>query len=141
MIRTKNATNETLKTSQSGFTVIELIVVAVFLAVAAIFLFIQRSDLIATNNDTTRKTAVNSMYYSLEKVYYPANNAYPETINSATLPSVDPALFTDPNGKKPGDAGYEYRYNPINCTNGKCKNYTLSVNLQKEAEYVKKSDR
>lgn len=126
---------------QHGFTVIELIVVVAFLAVAAIFLFIQRNDLVATNNDTERKTAVNAIYYSLEKVYYPANNAYPETISSSTLPSVDPALFTDINGKKVGDNGYEYRYNATGCSNGKCKNYTLSVNLQKEAEYTKKSDR
>ncbi len=125
----------------AGFTVIELIIVVVFLAVAAVFLFVQRTDLIATNNDTLRKTAVNAMYYSLEKVYYQANSDYPETISSKTLPSVDPALFTDTSGKKPGDAGYEYRYSASNCTSGHCHNYTLSVNLQKEAIYTKKSDR
>ena len=125
----------------AGFTVIELVIVVAFLSVAAVFLFIQRSDLIATNNDTIRKTAVNAMYYSLEKVYYQANSAYPETLSSKTLTSVDPALFTDTNGKKPGDSGYEYRYSPTNCTNGQCRNYTLSVNLQKEAIYTKKSDR
>jgi len=125
----------------AGFTVIELVVVVVFLAVAATFLFIQRNDLVVTNNDTDRKTAVNAFYYSLEKVYYPANSTYPETLSSSALPSVDPDLFTDINGKKPGDSGYEYRYSPTGCTNGKCKNYTLSVNLQKEAEYTKKSGR
>lgn len=132
--------NQPSHSRQRGFTVIELVVVAAFLAVAAVFLFIQRSDLIATDHDTQRKTAVNAFYYSLEKVYYPAHHNYPETLSSSTLTTVDPALFTDPSGKKPGTAGYEYRYEPTGCSNGACQHYTLSVNLQKEAEFVKKSD-
>lgn len=125
----------------SGFTVIELVVVIAFLATAAIFLFIQRNDLVASNKDTERKTAVNAMYYSLEKVYYPANNSYPEKVTSAILPSVDPTLFIDTNGKKPGDNGFEYRYTATGCSSGACKNFTLSVNLQKEAQYTKQSNR
>jgi type II secretory pathway pseudopilin PulG len=124
-----------------GFTVIELSVVVVFLAVTAIFLLIQRNDLQATQADTQRKTAVNAFYYGLEKVYYPAHQSYPQTISTSVLPSVDPALFTDVHGKKQGDRGYEYKYEPIGCTDGVCKNYTLTVTLQKEAMYVKKSDR
>lgn len=126
---------------QSGFTVIELVAAIIFLAVATTFLFIQRDDLAATNDDTQRKTAVNAFYYSLEKVYYPANKSYPQTLSSSALASVDPALFTDTNDKKPGDSGYEYRYVPTGCVDGKCKNYTLSVNLKKEAQYTKRSDR
>jgi type II secretory pathway pseudopilin PulG len=124
-----------------GFTVIELLVAVVFLAVAGTFLLIQRNDLTVSNRDTERKTAVNAMYYSLEKVYYEQNKAYPQTLNATSLPSVDPALFTDTNNKKPGDTGYEYRYEPTGCNDGKCKNYTLRVTLQKEAEYIKRSNR
>lgn len=133
--------SEPAKAGSSGFTIIELIVAVLFLAVVGTFLLIQRGDLVASNHDTERKTAVNAMYYSLEKVYYPQHGAYPQTLDAAALPSVDPALFTDVNGKKPGDTGYEYRYEPTGCSDGKCKNYTLRVPLQKEAEYVKRSDR
>lgn len=124
-----------------GFTVVELLVVVVFLAVAAVFLLIQRNDLQATQHDTQRKTAINAFYYSLEKVYYPAHHSYPQTISTGVLPSVDPALFTDPDGHKQGAAGYEYTYEPTGCSNNACKNYTLSAALQKEAAYTKKSDR
>lgn len=126
---------------ESGFTVIELIVVIVFLSVATIFLVLQRNGTAQSALDIQRKTAVNAMYYSLEKVYYPANKAYPEKLTSAVLPSVDPALFKDLNGVNPGESGYEYRYTATDCADGKCKNYTLSVNLQKEGEYTKKSNR
>lgn len=131
-----------MKQSRSGgFTIIELIVAIIFLGLATTFLLIQKADLQATTNDTARKTAINAMYYSLENVYYKANNSYPQQISSTVLPSVDPALFTDVNGKKQGESGYEYKYEPVGCSDGKCKNYTLSVNLQKEATYTKKSDR
>lgn len=123
----------------SGFTVIELLVAIVFLALATTFLVIQRGDLMATHRDSTRKTSINAFYYSLEEVYYASHHAYPDSINSSVLPSVEPALFTDTNGKKPGDTGYEYHYDPTGCANGQCKAYTLSVHLEKEAEYTKHS--
>lgn len=83
---------------QSGFTVIELIFVAVVLTIAGIVTFVQLNNLSIANRDAQRKTAINAMYYALEEVYYKLNKSYPETLTSATLPSVDPELFTDPDG-------------------------------------------
>lgn len=83
---------------QSGFTVIELIVVVAVLLTAAVVTAIQISNINATNQDTQRKTAVNAMYYALEEVYYQQHKSYPASIDSKTLPAVDPALFTDPDG-------------------------------------------
>jgi Tfp pilus assembly protein PilE len=125
----------------TGFTVIELLVAVLFLASASAILFTQRTNLVAIQRDTTRKTAINAMYYSLEEVYYPAhNNSYPAKLDKATLPSVDPALFTDPNGKTLGDSSSNYRYEGTNCsTDGVCKSYTLRALLEKEADYVKTS--
>lgn len=85
-------------TRQSGFTVIELIVVAVLLAVAGFVAFVQLNNLRTANDDVQRKTAINAMYYALEEVYYKKHQSYPATLTSATLPSVDPNLFTDPDG-------------------------------------------
>lgn len=125
----------------AGFTVIELVVAVLFLASATVILFSQRSNLVAIQRDTTRKTAINAMYYSLEEVYYAAhNNSYPTKLDATTLPSVDPALFTDPNGKTIGDGASNYRYEGTNCTtDGACKSYNLRALLEKEADYVKSS--
>lgn len=90
--------NVSQKSRQSGFTVIELIIVAVIFLVAGALIFIQVNNLKIANQDDTRKTAINAMYYALEEVYYKQHHSYPQTLTAATLPSVDPALFTDPDG-------------------------------------------
>ena len=122
-----------------GFTVIEVIVVALFLSVATVVLFIQKNHLATTQRDDQRKTAINAMYYSLEEVFFAKNGYYPSEINSKVLPSVDPELFTDPNGVKLGDKNANYRYEGSNCDNDKCKGYSLRADLEKEADYVKKN--
>lgn len=86
------------QTGQRGFTVIELIVVAIVLAIASVMVFAYANNVSATNQDEQRKTAINAMYYALEEVYYKQHSSYPATLTTATLPSVDPALFTDPDG-------------------------------------------
>lgn len=86
------------KSRQSGFTVIELIVVAAVLIAASILIFIQLNNLKIANQDAQRKTAINAMHYALEEVYYKNHQSYPASLTASTLPSVDPALFTDPDG-------------------------------------------
>lgn len=120
-----------------GFTVIEVIVVTLFLSVATAVLFMQRNDIAATHRDDQRKTAINAMYYSLEEVYFANNKNYPTEITDKTLAAVDPNLLTDPNGKKIGDKDSNYRYEGVNCTNDACQAYTLRANLEKEADFVK----
>lgn len=149
--------------STQGFTVIELLVVIVLAFAASLLVFTQQNDLRTSNLDEQRKTAINAMYYNLEEVFYPKNGYYPDTLTPEKLPAMDPALFTDTNGTRPhqsieSDADidpemrqasentpiglYEYKYSPTNCdSDGKCKSYTLRVQLAKEAEYVKVSRR
>jgi|ERR1700757_78065 len=83
---------------QAGFTVIELLVIAVVLAIAGFLIYSQINNIRVGSEDSQRKTAINAMYYALEEVYYKEHKAYPSTLTAATLPSVDPALFTDPDG-------------------------------------------
>lgn len=123
----------------SGFTVIELIAVIVFLGLVAILLLTQRGNLESTRRDNQRKTAINAMYYNLEEVFYEKNGYYPSKIDSKTLRAMDPGLFTDPNGGKINESESNYRYNGTNCNNDKCKSYTLRADLEREADYVKKS--
>ncbi len=122
---------------ESGFTVIEIIAVVVFLGLATTLLLIQRNNLAATGRDNERKTAINAMYYNLEEVFYEKNKFYPSKIDSKTLRAVDPALFTDPDNIKMGEGGSDYRYEGTNCTNDQCKSYTLRAGLEREADYVK----
>ena len=122
---------------ESGFTIVEILAVIVFLGIVAILLLIQKDNLQASQRDHTRKTAINAMYYNLEEVFYEKNGFYPAKIDSKTLRAMDPELFTDPNDVKMNDANSSYRYEGLNCENEKCKAYKLSAKLEKEAAYEK----
>jgi len=128
---------KTTNTSRNGFTIIELIFVIVLLGAASVLFFVQKNNLEVAGRDETRKTAINAMYYSIEEVYFKANGYYPRTIDATVLPSVDPALFTDPRGVKIGEANSNYRYEPYNCNGDQCKDYTLRTTIENEADYVK----
>ncbi len=123
----------------SGFTVIELIFVAVLLAVASVIFFVQKSDLESVARDNHRKTAINAMYYGLEEVFYPEKGYYPRSLDSDTLKSVDPDLFNDPDGQAIGSSGSSYLYSPTECSNEKCKSYKLSATLENEDDFVKEN--
>ncbi len=121
----------------NGFTVIEILLIVSVLMAASILFFIQKNNISVSSRDDTRKTAINAMYYSLEEVYHKTNKYYPTSIDEKVLPSVDPELFTDPNGNKIGSAESDYRYEPTNCKDDKCSSYTLRSKLQNEDDFVK----
>jgi len=120
-----------------GFTIIELIFIIVLLGTASVLFFVQRNNLEVANRDDDRKIAINAMYYSVEEVFFKANGYYPRTITEAVLPSVEPSLFKDPNGIKIGESDSNFRYEPYNCTDDECKNYTLRTVLENEDDYIK----
>jgi type II secretory pathway pseudopilin PulG len=138
---------------QAGFTVIELIVAFIVLAVLTVFFVLQRNDLEATARDATRKTAINAMYYALTEDFYVQNQYYPRTISRDNLKSIDPTLFTDPigftlngdqcvytdlDGEQATDGECDYRYTAENCDgDGHCKSFKLTAILEKEATYEK----
>ena len=124
---------------KSGFTILEISIVAAFAALLFILFFLQKTNIDAMSRDEQRKTAVNAMFYSLEESFYAKNGYYPETISENNLKTMDPSLFTDPSGINLGENGSSYIYEPANCKNGKCKEYILKANLEKEATYVKHS--
>lgn len=133
-----------------GFTVIELVFVVALLAAASVIFFIQKNNLEVTARDSQRKTAINAMYYSLEEVYYKQHSSYPRTLDATALPSIDAALFTDPNGIKLGQTtvtvddetltvASDYRYEGTNCSGETCKSYQLRAVLENEDDFVKTS--
>lgn len=132
----------------SGFTVIELVCIIALLAGASALFFVQKNALETTRRDEQRKTAINAMYYGLEEVYFANNKSYPRTLNETTLTSIDPALFTDPNGIKIGQTTTilneqeqsvesNYRYEPTGCTEDVCTGYSLRTSLENEDDFVK----
>lgn len=125
----------------SGFTIIELIIIILILALASILFFTQKNTISTTARDQQRKTAINAMYYSLEEVFYAKNSFYPSTITATNLTSVDPDILLDPYGVIVGEADSDYRYEPTNCVEDKCKAYTLRSSLENEADFVKQSKR
>jgi Tfp pilus assembly protein PilE len=124
---------------QRGFTVLELIIAVVFLLAAATIFYVQKRDLEIAHRDSVRKTAMNEIYYNLEDVYFAANQSYPERLAADQLKGVNPESLKDPSGKAVGEYGSNYRYEAKDCQNGKCKSYTLTADLENEADYVKAS--
>ena len=126
-----------MRTSNKGFTIIEIVIVVVLLAAASILFFYQKNNIEIANRDNQRKTAINAMYYALEKSYYAQNKSYPSVINSETLASLDPGLLTDPNGVFINEPTSTYKYEPTGCNQNTCAGYTIRANLEKEADYSK----
>lgn len=123
--------------TKKGFTVIEIIIVGIFASLLIILFFVQKANLDAMERDEDRKTAINAMYYALEESFYKEHKYYPETIGEDNIKVIDPALWTDPDGINMGDPISSYSYTPANCENGKCKEYTLKADLEKEDDYIK----
>lgn len=123
--------------SKKGFTVLEIVIVAVFASLLFILFFVQKQNIDAFERDEDRKTAINAMYYALEESFYKDNGYYPESISEDNIKVIDPSLWTDPSGFNLGDPNSSYSYEPANCKEGKCKEYTLKANLEKEDTFVK----
>ena len=124
---------------ERGFTILELVVVIFFASLLLILFFLQKLNLDAMHRDEQRKEAINAMYYALEEGFHAKNGYYPENISEENLKVMDPSLFTDPSGINLGQEHSDYTYEAANCTNGKCKEYTLKARLEKEDTYIKKN--
>ena len=124
---------------EHGFTILELVVVVFFASLLLILFFLQKLNLDAMHRDEQRKEAINAMYYALEEGFHAKNGYYPENISEENLKVMDPSLFTDPSGINLGQEDSDYTYEAANCTNGKCKEYTLKARLEKEDTYIKKN--
>ena len=120
--------------SKNGFTVLEIIIVAAFASLLLVLFFVQKANIDAMDRDEQRKTAINAMYYALEEKDH---GYYPENISEENIKVIDPALWTDPLGFNLGDSLSSYSYEPANCADGKCKEYILKADLEKEDDYVK----
>ncbi len=125
------------KLNNHGYTVLELLaVLVIFTTMGVIFSYLLRQNA-ADARDIERKRDVNALYFQLEAGK--TTLGYPEQINKETVLGLDPEVFVDPKKVELGQPSAEYRYYPANCSGGFCKSYEIKVNLEKEAEYIKKS--
>ena len=125
--------------TRKGFTVLEIMICIIVVAVAVVLFFLQKQNVEAMDRDDQRKAAINAMFYALEEGYYEENGYYPETIdNPETLRWIDPNLFTDPIGFNLWDADGNYSYEATDCNDKhECKSYKLRAELEKEDTYIK----
>lgn len=128
-----------MKRKQQGFTILELVVVIVFLGVAFFIITEQLREHHQIESDKMRKISINAIYYSLEEGYYKQNGYYPKELSEDKLKTLDPELLKDPEGKKINEKDSSFKYEPTNCDNEKCKSYLLSTIMKKEADYQVKS--
>lgn len=88
---------KTLKKAQSGFTIIELLIVIAIIAILAGLVLNNFQGAQAKARDTQRVTDINNIHTKLEE-YYNDNNGYPNTFTAATFPGIDAESLDDPKG-------------------------------------------
>lgn len=140
-----------MKKHTNGFTVVEIILAVLVLSILTFFFIDQKANLQKTSRDQQRKIAINTMSYALQKGFYKQYGYYPRTISRDNLKTVDPVLFTDPNGNTlngdscnqkdaNSDSGCDYHYVASDCDNeGRCKQFALTSQMELEQTYRKSS--
>ena len=87
-----------LKKAQSGFTIIELLIVIAIIAILAGLVLNNFQGAQAKARDTQRVTDLNNVHSKLEE-YYNENNGYPNTFTQTTFPGIDGESLKDPKGQ------------------------------------------
>ncbi len=121
---------------KSGFTLLETSIIVVVALLLFILFFTQYQNFEAMQRDETRKTAINTIYYALEN-NFKEKGYYPESISITNLPVVAEKFWTDPDGNDFNTPESSYTYQPANCHQAHCTEFTLSTRLEKEADYIK----
>lgn len=147
------------KKLQSGFTIIELLIVIAIIGILATLVLTNFQGAQAKGRDTVRKNDINSLYQKLEE-YYNENGGYPDsTLSAATFPGIDAEALVDADGAtitstftNSGTAPTltqtntnEYAYaaydgcDTATPTGSSCGKYVLATFLEREAQYQKTS--
>jgi prepilin-type N-terminal cleavage/methylation domain-containing protein len=142
-----------LKQRQSGFTIVELLIVIVIIGILATLVIVTFSGVQQKARDSERKTDINALAGQLEagyanKGYYPTLAGFLDsTVRSELEIRIDQKAFSDPkNPNTPLQAGvttiptahgteaYNYYYTPTGCsdttTTGQCTGYTVYAFLE-----------
>ena len=87
-----------IRKSQSGFTIIELLIVIAIIAILAGVVLVNFQGAQAKARDTQRVSNMSALQAKLEE-YYGTNNGYPNTFTASTFAGMDPGTILDPKGR------------------------------------------
>ena len=126
-----------LQKRESGFTIIELLIVIVVIGILAGLVLNVFTGIQEQGRDAERKTDLEAVEGQLE-AYAAKNGFYPSEANladaawvSANLQGLDPDALLDPVNAVP----YTYAASPANCDNtagNECTSYVLSATLEED---------
>lgn len=132
-----------LKQRQSGFTIVELLIVIVIIGILATLVIVTFSGVQQRARDSERKTDINAIAGQLEAVYA-KEGVYPTLaeVNDAAWRTpkefrLDMKAFADPTNATleslvaaPAAGRYSYVPTPAGCASGACTGYTLTATLE-----------
>lgn len=147
------------KKRQSGFTIVELLIVIVVIGILATLVLVTFTGIQKKARDSQRQTDINAVNSQLE-AFYAQNSYYPSTADldnatwvKANLKGLDPESLLAPNSTTPissstTSATTYYNYVPNNCTAGTasdpttnaCDGYTLTAKLESGSDFSKSSN-
>ena len=117
---------------QSGFTLLELLIVIVIIGILALIIVQGLASGPKRARDAQRKSDMRAVKNALE-TYYNDNNVYPSGdyagLGTFLVNAYIPSMPSDP---KTGNSGYEYAPTPSGCNNSStnCVSYTLTAHLE-----------
>ncbi len=149
------------KRKQSGFTIVELLIVIVVIGILATLVIVTFSGIQQRARNTTRQTDINAIASHIE-AYYADNGRYPTLTNmntasfrTANLKGLDPEALKDPKGAAQtlvaAPAANSYAYEVTDDAGAACDNsttdctkYTLTATYEGQVNgsstYVKQSN-
>src|SRR3989344_1493525 len=113
-----------IKKRMGGFTIVELLVVIVVIAILVALTLPNLFGLQRRARDDTRKNDLKNVQQALE-TYYNDNNAYPAALAGLATEYIN-TVPADPQG-----GAYTYTPAPASCTTA-CTTYTLSATLEND---------
>jgi prepilin-type N-terminal cleavage/methylation domain-containing protein len=140
-----------LRKRQSGFTIVELLIVIIIIGILATLVVVQFTNQQKKARDTQRKTDIGAIETHLE-TYYASEGVYPTFVElsdadfrSANLKGLKSEALVDPKegaikSGAPDADQYGYTALPSGCTDA-CENYEVSAVLEADGTtYTKKSE-
>lgn len=145
-----------LKRKQSGFTIVELLIVIVVIGILAALVVTTFSGIQRKARNTERETDIKAVHGQLE-AYYAQNNSYPAlaqvqdaTWRGTNLKGLDAEALKDPKAASGQDtpsatgSGTQYKYAPVSATDGACTTaandctkYELTATLEGGGSFTK----